>query len=135
MKTFFLLMSVFVTSLSGMAQSKVDKKEKLHYIYVLSLSHKFKKEKNWTEVQNQTMCAMIDYLEKLSSEGTVHLAGRTDYAYGHPSNFGIVLLEVNSEEDAKSIMMNDPAVKSKLMSATLHPINIPIADKQLLRVR
>lgn len=134
MKKIILLLITIAASCLCFSQTKNNAKDTLHFIYILKLNGKFKKEKNWSEVQTQTVCAMIDYLEKLSLDGKVHMAGRTNYKYNHPSQFGIVLLEVSSEKEAIEIMRNDPAVKSKLMSAEIHPINIPVGNKQLLQL-
>ncbi len=132
---FIAIIIALATSSMCNAQVKNESNGKMHFVYVLKLSGKFKKEKNWTETQSQTVCAMIDYLDKLSADGKVHLAGRTNYKYDHPDQFGLVLLEVDSENEARKIMQNDPAVKSRLMTAKLHPINIPVGNKRLLELK
>lgn len=40
--------------------------------------------------------------------------------------FGIVILEVNSEEEAIELMVNDPAVKEGIMEATLFPFRVAL---------
>ncbi len=64
------------------------------------------------------------YLEDLAEKGVVLLAGRTQDA--DESSFGIVILQTESEQAAREIMKNDPAVNEKLMSARLHPYRIAI---------
>lgn len=64
------------------------------------------------------------YLKHLAERGIVLLAGRTQDS--DESSFGIVILQTGSEEEARVIMENDPAVKGKVMSARLHPYRIAI---------
>lgn len=55
----------------------------------------------------------------MTEEGAVLLAGRalnTD-----PSSFGIVILEAESEEAARELVQNDPAVKASVFRAELFP--------------
>lgn len=59
------------------------------------------------------------YLEKLTEAGIVLLAGRT--LNTDKSAFGIVILNADSESEARRIMENDPAVKQKVMRAELFP--------------
>jgi len=42
------------------------------------------------------------------------------------SGFGIVILEVDSEEEAYDLMNNDPAVKEGIMEATLYPYRVAL---------
>jgi uncharacterized protein YciI len=37
------------------------------------------------------------------------------------SSFGLVVFDADSEEEAREIMENDPAVANGLMTATLYP--------------
>ena len=40
--------------------------------------------------------------------------------------FGIVILEVDSEEEAMDLMKNDPAVKEGIMTAKLFPYRVAL---------
>ena len=61
----------------------------------------------------------FNYLKRLTEDGVVILAGRTqntDY-----SSFGNVLLKAETIDVAREIMLNDPAVKNKVFRAELYP--------------
>ena len=70
-----------------------------------------------------TESAWIDqhftYLKDLTERGIVQLAGRT--LNTDPTCFGIVIFRVETEEAARLIMENDPAVQNGVMRAELFP--------------
>ncbi len=77
-----------------------------------------------TPEEEQIISEHFSYLEGLTEAGVVLLAGRTlntDY-----SSFGIVILTAGSEEEARRIMLNDPAVKQRVMRAELYPYRIAL---------
>lgn len=53
------------------------------------------------------------------------MAGRT-LNESDPSQFGIVILEVDAEEEARKIMEEDDAVKEKIMTAQLFPFRVAL---------
>jgi len=60
----------------------------------------------------------FDYLQGLTARGVVHLAGRTlsdDYG-----GFGIIIFSASSEEEARRIVRDDPAVANRIMRAELY---------------
>ena len=66
----------------------------------------------------------FSYLEGLTQVGVVHLAGRTlnpDY-----SCFGIVIFSADSEQAAREVMLNDPAVRNRVMRAELYPFQVSL---------
>ncbi len=66
--------------------------------------------KGSTESESRIVSEHFNYLKRLTEDGVVILAGRTqntDY-----SSFGIVLLKAETVEAAREIMLNDPAVKN-----------------------
>ncbi len=67
------------------------------------------------------------YLQGLAQQGVVILAGRTQNA--NESTFGIVIFRANSEESARDVMNNDPAVKNGVMRAELYPYRIAVMAK------
>jgi uncharacterized protein YciI len=67
----------------------------------------------------------IAYLQELAKEGIVVLAGRTQTA--DPKTFGIVILNVGSEQEARQRMENDPSVKHGVMRAELYPFRVAVA--------
>ncbi len=75
--------------------------------------------KGATEFESRIVSEHFNYLKRLTEEGVVILAGRTqntDY-----SSFGIVLLKAETIEAAREIMLNDPAVKNNVFRAELYP--------------
>lgn len=79
-----------------------------------------------TEQEAEIVSQHFAYLQKLMTEGTVLLAGRT--LNTDPSSFGIVIFQAESEVDAQAIVDADPAVYNQVMSATLFPYRIALAD-------
>jgi len=77
-----------------------------------------------TTEEELTISDHFTYLKDLTEAGVVLLAGRTlnaDY-----SCFGIVILTAGSEEEARQIMVDDPAVKQRVMRAELYPYRISL---------
>jgi len=64
----------------------------------------------------------FEYLKRLADEGVVVLFGRT--LNTDPSCFGIVIFRAESEDAARRIMENDPAVRQGVMRAELFPYRI-----------
>jgi uncharacterized protein YciI len=64
----------------------------------------------------------FNYLKSLSEQGTVLLFGRTQNS--DANTFGIIIFRAESEEKARSIMNNDPAVKDGAMQAELYPYKV-----------
>lgn len=64
----------------------------------------------------------FNYLQSLTKQGVVLVFGRTQN--NDPSTFGITIFRADSENAARSIMNNDPAVKKGLMRAELFPYKV-----------
>jgi uncharacterized protein YciI len=72
--------------------------EKLQFLYQLKLIPSLLIEENWTDRENDIVARHFEALKKAEQEGTLILAGRT---LNMDSNgFGIVIFEVDSEEEA-----------------------------------
>jgi uncharacterized protein YciI len=67
------------------------------------------------------------YLRGLAEQGVVVLAGRTLNV--DERAFGIAILRADSEESARAVMNNDPAVKNGVMRAELYPYRIAVMAK------
>jgi uncharacterized protein YciI len=65
-------------------------------------------------------------LKELTRSGTVILAGRT--LNTDETSFGIVIFRAPSEDAAREIMNNDPAVKQGVMKATLFPYRVALME-------
>jgi uncharacterized protein YciI len=98
--------------------------EKLQFLYQLKLIPTLLIEENWTDKENDIVNRHFKELQKQHQEGKLILAGRT---LNMDSNgFGIVILEADTEEEAKRYMENDPAVKEGIMEATLFPYRVAL---------
>lgn len=97
--------------------------EKNQFVYFLKLIPRLLEPDNWSEAENDIVARHFDYLKNVLSEGRLILAGRTLNI--NPS--GIVILETHSEEEARQIMENDPAVREGIMTAELFPYRVALA--------
>jgi uncharacterized protein YciI len=64
----------------------------------------------------------VDYVKSLTDQGIVLVFGRTQNS--EAGAFGIVIFRAGSNEEAQSIMNNDPAVKQGIMHAELYPYKV-----------
>jgi uncharacterized protein YciI len=106
------------------AAQEAQKKEQKQFIYVLKLTPRLLDEKNWTEQDNQIVGRHFRRLQRLHKEGRVLLAGRTLNA--DPTQFGVVVFEAPSEDEAREFMEADDAVKEKIMTAQLFPFRVAL---------
>lgn len=90
---------------------------KKQFVIILRLNAKYQDEKNWTEADNQAVGRHFAKLQELQKQGKLILAGRTTIK----ESMGFVILEVESEAEARKIMEDDDAVKAGIMSAELLP--------------
>ncbi|HEX6622774.1 MAG TPA: YciI family protein [Pyrinomonadaceae bacterium] len=101
------------------------KGEKMQFVYVLKLTPGLLEGKGWTEQDSQIIGRHFRRLQQLHQGGTVILAGRT-LNESDPSQFGVVIFEAASEEEARKIMEEDDAVKEKVMTAQLFPFKVAL---------
>ena len=73
------------------------------------------------------------YLKKLTDQDVVILAGRT--LNTDESGFGIIIFRADSEEAARRIVADDPAVRGGVMRAELYPYRIALMEGQLPKQR
>jgi uncharacterized protein YciI len=62
------------------------------------------------------------HLESLTKEGVVLVFARTQN--NDASTFGVVIFSAESEDAARTIMNNDPAVRKGVMEADLFPYKV-----------
>lgn len=77
-----------------------------------------------TEWEAAMVAQHFAYLEKLTEQGVVKLAGRTlttDY-----SSYGIILFAAADAAAAGALVENDPAIKNRVMRAEFHPFRIAL---------
>ena len=72
-----------------------------------------------TPEERAAMTAHGEYLARLLAEGKLVIAGPClDFA------FGLAVLETETEEEARRVMENDPAVVSGVMHTEFHPFKL-----------
>jgi len=93
---------------------------KSYYIYTLKPPRE-----NFTETitpqEELIVGAHYNYLKNLLEEGKLIMAART-----YNAKFGIVIFEADTEEKAREIMDNDPAIIQKVFTAELNPLHIAL---------
>lgn len=103
------------------------KSERKQFIYVLKLIPSLLKAEKWTEREEKIVNNHFNKLQGLLADGKLILAGKT--ADLDENTFGIVILEVESEEEALNIMKSDPAVAEGIMKAELFPYSVALIRK------
>ena len=126
MKKLFLLFACFI-SIHAFAQDTTKKKA---YLGVLTLSEKYKDEKNWTAGEQAIVGEHFQRLIKKKEEGIVVLAGRTELPLNNPDMMGLVIFYAKDDKEALQFMMDDPAVKNKIMQSKVHPYGLAIIKCQ-----
>lgn len=101
-------------------------KKKKHFCYCLHLYPGYYEKSGWTEMDIETVGLHFRYLQDYLEKGILFLAGRTVNEPMSEKDFGIVILEVDDKEEAKSIMDNDPAVKGNIMYAELFEFSLAL---------
>ena len=107
------------------SQSAQKKDGKKQFAYVLRLVPRLRDERNWTEADNAAVGRHFRRLQQLHREGKVLLAGKTQDD-ADESQFGLVILEVSSEDEARRIMEDDDAVRASVMTARLFPFRVAL---------
>ncbi|MBS4174673.1 YciI family protein [Bacillus sp. FJAT-49736] len=98
--------------------------EQKQFIYTLKLIPELIDPKNWTDKENQIVGNHFTRLKELLNQGKLVLAGRTQTM--DEDTFGIVILQVESEEEATLLMNDDPAVKEGVMTAEMFPYKVAL---------
>ena len=75
-----------------------------------------------TDEEAQILSDHFNYLKSLTEQGVVLVFGRTQN--NDQSTFGITIFRAESEDAARSIMINDPAVKKQVMRGELFPYKV-----------
>ena len=92
------------------------------FIYTLKLLRPEILTQGPTDSESDVLKEHAAYLQRLSTESVVLLAGRTQTS--GEETFGLVILRADSESGARDIMENDPAVSHGVMTARLFPYSI-----------
>lgn len=120
----FLLLSILGSMLVMAQPAGAQQQKKQQYAIMLKLVPRLLDDANWTEADNKAVSAHFLRLKGLTEKGTVILAGRT--LNSDASQFGLVIVEVENEQEAREIMDGDPAVASGVMTASLFPYSVAL---------
>lgn len=122
-RVFFLCACLFTLQAFAQDTTKIKQKE---YLGVLTLTEKYKVEKNWTEKDQSIVGEHFQRLMKYKKEGIVVLAGRTELPLNDSNMMGLVIFYAKNDSEAMQFMQNDPAVKNKIMLAKALPYSIAL---------
>lgn len=95
----------------------------MQFIYFIR-PHKENFSKTMTEDEGNIMGEHFLYLQDMLEKGKLILAGPETNG-----KFGIAIIETESEQEAKDIMNNDPAVKSGIVTPELYPYRVSLIRK------
>ena len=96
--------------------------EAKHYLYKIQPKRSNMLAEGLTSHESETMAKHFAYLQQLTQQGILILAGRT--LNNDEDAFGIAIIKVHSEEEARGLMENDPAVSHGVMNARLFPYRV-----------
>ena len=126
MKKLFATSVVFLFLCAPLVSQQALKRDgKKQFAYVLRPVPRLRDERNWTEADNAAVGRHFRRLQQLHKQGQVVMAGRT-LNEGDESQFGVVVLEVSSEGEARKIMEEDDAVRAGVMTARLFPFRVAL---------
>lgn len=106
--------------------SAQEKTKTPQWLGILTLTDKYKEEKNWSKEDEAITGEHFQRLVKLKNEGVVILAGRTMLDLKDASMMGLVIFYAKDEKEAAQFMQDDPAVKNKIMLAKVVPYAVAI---------
>lgn len=119
-------LAVLALCVAAAPQDAGKRDAKKQFVYVLKLTPRLLDEKNWTEQDRQIVGRHFRRLQQLQKDGRLILAGKT-LDDSDPSQFGVVVFEADSEEEARRQMEADDAVREKIMTARLFPFRVALA--------
>ncbi len=79
-----------------------------------------------TAAEQAAVAEHFAYLQGLHKQGTIILVGRTMTT--DDNTMGLAVFRAESEDAARQIMNDDPAVKKGIMTATLYPFKIVLQE-------
>jgi len=123
MKKYILLIACFIT-IQAMAQDSTKMKT---YLGVLTVNEKYQDEKNWGQAEQGIAGEHFQRLIKMKEAGIVVMAGKTELPLNNPNMMGLVIFYAKDDKEALQFMMDDPAVKNKIMQTKVHPYEIALS--------
>ena len=98
-----------------------------HYLYKIQATRLEMLAEGPTPAEQAVTSEHFEYLKGLTEQGIVILAGRT--LNTDASSFGIVIFQAESDEAARAVVDQDPAVQKGLMQAELYPYRVALMTK------
>ena len=98
-----------------------------HYLYKIQPTRLEMLMEGPTAAEEEILDQHFAYLKDLTEQGIVLLAGRT--LTTDENSFGIIIFKAGSEESARHLMNNDPAVKHGVMRAELYPYRVALLGR------
>lgn len=123
-KLIMFLCCTIALQAAGQDTTRIKLKE---YPGVLTLSEKYRDEKNRGKEEQAIVGEHFQRLVKLKNESVVILAGRTQLETADPAMMGLAICRAKDDKEAEELMMNDPAVKHKIMLAKVYPYGIAVS--------
>jgi uncharacterized protein YciI len=80
-----------------------------------------------TPRESRAVEAHMAYVKDRTEKGVIVMAGRTQV--NDERSFGIVVFRADSDESARGIMNDDPAVQRNIMGGDLYPFKIAFMGK------
>jgi uncharacterized protein len=97
------------------------------FLYVLQVTRPAMLTDGPNENERATLMEHFAYLEQLSQEGTLILAGRTQTK--HPETMGLAIFNAESMEEAVKIKNSDPVIVEGVMTAEVYPYQIALINE------
>lgn len=94
-------------------------------LFVVSWS----KDGKWISSQDENFVSHINYMNKMTKEGKVHLGGPFTDESG-----SMTLLNVKNTNEAEEIIANSPAIKSGALKGELKEMNLFYVSREMERV-
>ena len=95
-----------------------------HYLYRIQPTRHEMLTTGTTPEEEEIIGEHFTYLKRLTTEGVAILVGRT--LTTDQDSMGIVIFKARSDEEARALMNEDPAVSKGVMSAKLFPFRIAL---------
>jgi uncharacterized protein YciI len=128
MKLSLLLAALVAAAPPALAQAPdtaaAERAALVQFVIVLRPVPRLLDAANWTAADEGLVAEHFQRLEALRDAGRVLLAGRT--LNSDARQFGLVVVEVGSEAEAREIMEGDPAVRGGVMTAELFPYSVAL---------
>ena len=117
-KLAFICLSIIFLSLSASAQDDGTKYPNIKQYYFVMLTRGSESSKIDSVDLAKLQKGHMANIHKMAEEGKLQIAG----PFGDDGNWrGIFIFDVNSEEEVKELLKNDPAIQAGRLSYEIHP--------------